>query len=622
MSPRANSFCRFDAFRWCATPKLFWDDAKLIHFLIRSLSALTSGAPSDATVALDSTYSGGAAATKVSGAPALPAGTPSPANYPALDVSPPTNSSEVQGWLAKVSTGLGSEPRVDGARSALTRTRSTCPRCPTTTSPTAPALELPVPSPTADVGGLAVDAVSVETGRANRSIAYCAWFRLAHDAARETDITECPDKMTWGLSYDDGPSPYTPLLLDYLDEKNITSTFFLVGSRVISRPQMVQSEYMAGHQLSVHTWSHPYLTKLTNEQIVAELGWTKKVIYDVTGVTPNTFRPPYGDIDDRVRAIAAQMGLTPIIWSSIKANGTTTNFDTVSQRSRQALRGGSLGIAWPLLTLSDRLEHPRWRGHWRVVPDQIRDHPRHVRPAARHGLHRPRARSVPADRRPRRGLRPAHGPRLGQVPTQVDHLVSRPPALRGLHRDLVQHHPDHDHLCQRRLDLLPGFDGHRHRRCRHRHWHWDGVWRERCGFGFLGVFVQERRAPIIRADQLRPRLGRLCRGRLGYGSGRVIGVPLKVETRTESSVPSETEFRLRLTFHDIPTQPNPTLVARAGAQNPKYEYNPSFGRFRGVFDSPHTTFHHTRLPSLAFCPSSMTRPRDETQNPRIPFPST
>jgi len=85
---------------------------------------------------------------------------------------------------------------------------------------------------------------------------------------------------------------------------------------------------MAGHQISVHTWSHPYLTKLSNAEIVAELGWSKQVIKDVIGVTPNTFRPPYGDIDDRVRAIAAQMGLTPIIWSSVTANNTRINFDT------------------------------------------------------------------------------------------------------------------------------------------------------------------------------------------------------------------------------------------------------------------------------------------------------
>lgn len=87
---------------------------------------------------------------------------------------------------------------------------------------------------------------------------------------------------------------------------------------------MLAAEYMSGHQLSVHTWAHPYLTTLTNEQIVAELGWTKKIIKDVTGVTPNTMRPPYGDIDDRVRYIAMQMGLTPIIWT--RANGGS--FDT------------------------------------------------------------------------------------------------------------------------------------------------------------------------------------------------------------------------------------------------------------------------------------------------------
>lgn len=26
---------------------------------------------------------------------------------------------------------------------------------------------------------------------------------------RSTDIIDCPDKMTWGVSFDDGPSPYS-----------------------------------------------------------------------------------------------------------------------------------------------------------------------------------------------------------------------------------------------------------------------------------------------------------------------------------------------------------------------------------------------------------------------------
>ena len=45
-------------------------------------------------------------------------------------------------------------------------------------------------------------------------------------------------------------------LLKYLDEKDLAATFFVVGSRCIERPQLLVEEHMAGHEISVHTWSH------------------------------------------------------------------------------------------------------------------------------------------------------------------------------------------------------------------------------------------------------------------------------------------------------------------------------------------------------------------------------
>jgi len=51
----------------------------------------------------------------------------------------------------------------------------------------------------------------------------------------------------------------------------------------------------------------------------------KKVIKDVLGVTPNYMRPPYGDIDQRVRAISVAMDLTPVMWTRLNAK---TAFDT------------------------------------------------------------------------------------------------------------------------------------------------------------------------------------------------------------------------------------------------------------------------------------------------------
>lgn len=68
------------------------------------------------------------------------------------------------------------------------------------------------------------------------------------------------------------------------------------------------------------------IAELTNEEIVAELGWTMIVLKNILGVTPNTFRPPFGDIDDRVRAVAKVMGLTAIMWYVFCLRSVTHEF--------------------------------------------------------------------------------------------------------------------------------------------------------------------------------------------------------------------------------------------------------------------------------------------------------
>lgn len=247
-----------------------------------SVSSILAGVSSGfgdttSTTSLFTTYPSGAKNPQVTGAPGLPSlNTILPANFPALDVTPPTTSPQVQKWISQIDWS-----------------------------------KVPNVTNTINAAACGSNPTNLAAAGANGN---CWW--TCGQCTRSTDITVCPDTNTWGLSYDDGPSPYTPTLLQYLSQNNIKSTFFVVGSRVISRPQMLQTEFQQGHQISVHTWSHPPLTTLTNEQIVAELGWSKEVIRSVIGVTPNTMRPPYGDIDDRVRAIAMQMGLTPIIWST------------------------------------------------------------------------------------------------------------------------------------------------------------------------------------------------------------------------------------------------------------------------------------------------------------------
>ncbi|KAF8305092.1 glycoside hydrolase/deacetylase [Clavulina sp. PMI_390] len=246
------------------------------------LTSIDSTLLSQSTVPIQFTATPGVTPS-ISGAPPIPTWAFSPTEgYPALDAVPPTNSTQVQQWIAEVAATGIQIPNI----------------------------------PLSKDGSCASDPAKV----ANAS--YCWW--TCGGCTRDTDVTTCPDKMTWGLTYDDGPSPWTTDLLNYLDENNLKTTFFVVGSRAISRPDILQAEYAGLHHIADHTWSHPYLTTLSNDQIIAELGWTRKAIKDITGVTPLYMRPPYGDIDDRVRAICKAMNLTPVMWS----NYSTNYFDT------------------------------------------------------------------------------------------------------------------------------------------------------------------------------------------------------------------------------------------------------------------------------------------------------
>ncbi|RKP17848.1 glycoside hydrolase/deacetylase [Rozella allomycis CSF55] len=144
---------------------------------------------------------------------------------------------------------------------------------------------------------------------------------------RPDDIRDCKGAKTLGLTFDDGPTTFTPTLLQYLVSKNLKATFFLVGAHMVQNPQIVRDLYNAGMEFGVHSWSHHPLTSLTNDQIVAELGFTVQAFQKILGIKPTLFRPPQGDLDDRVRAIAAAMGLRPVMWN-LDTNDYTTDGNT------------------------------------------------------------------------------------------------------------------------------------------------------------------------------------------------------------------------------------------------------------------------------------------------------
>ncbi|KAI8910100.1 hypothetical protein EDD86DRAFT_204542 [Gorgonomyces haynaldii] len=159
-------------------------------------------------------------------------------------------------------------------------------------------------------------------------VANCYWPSTQCTSSKApnvtADITTCPGVSEWGLSFDDGPTfreqngqnvNDTTALMSLLQKNNVTATFFIVGSNAIQYPDIVKQAYDEGHQIALHTWTHHPLTSLTNEQIVAEIKYNEAIVYKAIGKIPRFFRPPYGDIDDRVRAIVQALGYQIVIWN-------------------------------------------------------------------------------------------------------------------------------------------------------------------------------------------------------------------------------------------------------------------------------------------------------------------
>lgn len=116
------------------------------------------------------------------------------------------------------------------------------------------------------------------------------------------------------LTFDDGPSIYTPALLDMLDTHGIKATFFLLGQNARYHPDIVRRIEAEGHDIGNHTWSHPNLRAISFERQQAELVSTDELLRSL-GVTPLYMRPPYGNFDERTLQIADDLGIDLILWS-------------------------------------------------------------------------------------------------------------------------------------------------------------------------------------------------------------------------------------------------------------------------------------------------------------------
>lgn len=138
-------------------------------------------------------------------------------------------------------------------------------------------------------------------------------------------------------------SERTDELLSILRERNIKTTFFLVGIWVDKYPDKVREIAAEGHEIGNHSTSHPHMSKLSPEQIRQELEITQKKIEDLAGDRAvKLFRPPFGDYNDTLIVTCRELGYYPIQWDVDSLDWKDLGAENIKKQVLSKAKEGSI----------------------------------------------------------------------------------------------------------------------------------------------------------------------------------------------------------------------------------------------------------------------------------------
>jgi peptidoglycan/xylan/chitin deacetylase (PgdA/CDA1 family) len=144
------------------------------------------------------------------------------------------------------------------------------------------------------------------------------------------------------ITFDDGPSVYTPQVLKVLSQYKVHATFFEVGQMVAAYPLYTSQVYRRGNSVQNHSWSHPDLRKLTAAQLAYQVNATDRQIRMHTGHRPCCLRPPYGAVNATVRGRAARLGKKIALWTVDPRDWSRPGASAIRNRVLSQVRPGSV----------------------------------------------------------------------------------------------------------------------------------------------------------------------------------------------------------------------------------------------------------------------------------------
>ena len=155
----------------------------------------------------------------------------------------------------------------------------------------------------------------------------------------EVDTAEQAVAISFDASWG---AEYTPQLLDILDQYGVKTTFFLVNIWLEDYPELAREIVARGHEIGLHSATHPHFSELSVEQMQHELDENAALIEEVTGYQPELFRPPFGDYNDLVVATVNENDYYCVQWSIDSLDWSDNSAEEIYQRVTKDIHAGDI----------------------------------------------------------------------------------------------------------------------------------------------------------------------------------------------------------------------------------------------------------------------------------------
>jgi len=182
-------------------------------------------------------------------------------------------------------------------------------------------------------------------------------------------VEDAPDGTVY-LTFDDGPDPeVTPWVMDQLEAFGFRGTFFVIGEKVGTYPEIAREILARGHAIGNH--SHDHAVRFAMQSVKGferELAHAQETIHEACGVIPRYFRAPFGFRSPLLEPALCRVGLDLVSWTRRGYDTRARSREIVLDRLLRHLASGDI------LLLHDGSSEglpPALRMIYSVLPDLL-----------------------------------------------------------------------------------------------------------------------------------------------------------------------------------------------------------------------------------------------------------